>query len=171
MKARAAWTGIGFVLALAAVVFVHLFTLRLEPGRGLSGNGNPGLIPLFFVFLFYPLLLLLTARLLRGSAAATRGRSAQNALSGLALIVLLLLDAAYIRRKTAHLDLIPEFGALNIYTNTIYANVYHFFIGLVMLHLVILNTRWGGRKVPLRSAEQPDPYGTVIDCGGEERRR
>ncbi|CDN46102.1 hypothetical protein [Paenibacillus sp. P22] len=82
------------------------------------------------------------------AGAAWTGIGFVLALAGLALIVLLLLDAAYIRRKTAHLDLIPEFGALNIYTNTIYANVYHFFIGLVMLHLVLLNTRWGGRKVP-----------------------
>lgn len=127
-------TGILLFINLVVLFLMDLFTIKMLPGKGISGNGNPAL-PLWFVEIpLYALLLVGIFLLVRQGryfvATSVIVPCGFFVLFGLA-VYLQIRHAAEINRSIA--GLIDEYGWLNQYTNTIYLNYYSFFIGIFAL--------------------------------------
>ena len=128
-----------FVLVLTVINIVllyltDLFTLKMVPGHGISGNGNPGIVLWFLEIPAYIALLICIFYITHKRRTFANGR-----LLYAILFLAVFAAAAYMQYRHANRiiaangDRIQEFGAINQYTNTIYLNGYTFMIGISAL--------------------------------------
>ncbi|WP_338539853.1 hypothetical protein [Paenibacillus tundrae] len=132
---------------------VHISTIQHEPGRGVSGNGNLGLLVLFPSILTFIILCMWTMTLTRRWFNDHRDRS--DPMYALIPIVAILLCGLFIFMEVQFIHNLGEqlngytndpdsavyrFGWLNQYTNTLYYNFpillfglsFSIFIGWIM---------------------------------------
>ncbi|MFD0714807.1 hypothetical protein [Paenibacillus sp. GCM10027626] len=137
-KTVAICTAVLFALNLIAIQATDIFTIKMRPGRGISGNGNPGLLLWFWEIPLYLLLLAgIVYLVVKTKFFARRGFFYPF------FFLILLLASGYLQNGHAHRILlsidgkIDEFGAINQYTNTIYINYYSFLIGIFTLLMIL----------------------------------
>jgi hypothetical protein len=151
---------ISLFLAIVLFFLVDLFTLRYRVGHGISGNGNLGLLFVYFALPIYILMLVYVYKV-----SDTYYRNRKN-IATLSVILLFLLcfcvygECYLIQSLLHHLgggpnspdSVIYRFGWLNQYTNTLYFNFYSFTIGVLLSLLIssyveILRRRNIGRSI------------------------
>lgn len=120
---------------LILIFLVNLFTIEMEPGKGISGNGNPAIILWFIELPAYLLLLIGIALIVHRERYLERRKGIGIPLMLLAfLAVSILLQIDNASRIKEQIDgQINEFGWLNQYTNTIYINFYSFLSGILLM--------------------------------------
>jgi len=137
-KALFVGTIVLFVFNIIAIQLTDIFTIKMLPGRAISGNGNPGLVLWFFEIPLYLLLLAGITYLVLSTKLFARCSFIYPF-----IFLILLLVMGYVQYHHAGHILqsidgrIDEFGAINQYTNTIYINQYSFFIGIFALLMTL----------------------------------
>jgi len=127
-----------FVLNIVAIQLTELFTIKMLPGRAISGNGNLGLILWFFEIPLYLLLLAGIVYLVLKTKFFARCSFVYPFIFLVLLLVMGYLQYRHADRILKTIDgRIDEFGGINQYTNTIYINSYSFFIGIFALLMIL----------------------------------
>jgi hypothetical protein len=123
---------------LILIFLVNLFTIEMEPSKGISGNGNPAIILWFIELPVYLLLLIGIALIVHRERYLERRKGVGIPLMLLAfLAVSILLQMDNASRINEQIEgRINEFGWLNQYTNTIYINFYSFLSGILLMLLI-----------------------------------
>ncbi|RXZ84039.1 hypothetical protein EBB07_02770 [Paenibacillaceae bacterium] len=129
-----------FLLNLISIYLVDLFTVKFISGKGISGNGNPGVFFLVVSILLYVLFIILLIHFFMRKNFTKRLKVLKVCITILFLSIIIICDLAYIKNILSNLHQIKEFGLLNQYTNTLFVNYYHFFIGLLIVYLIFLIT-------------------------------
>ncbi|MFF2479868.1 hypothetical protein [Paenibacillus sp. NPDC058071] len=126
-----------FALNLFVIYLVSVFTMELLPGKGISGNGNPGIVLWYIEIPIYISLIALIIYIIN----KVKFFANRTIFYPILLLCALLLVSFLEYRFAASLyhsihDRIKEFGAVNQYTNTMFINYYTFTIG-ILLALII----------------------------------
>jgi len=138
------------VVNIVLLYLTDLFTLKMVPGRGISGNSNPGIVIWFLEIPAYVALLICIFYITHKRQSFASGR-----LPYAILFLAVVATAAYIQYRhasriiAANGDRIQEFGAINQYTNTVYLNGYTFMIGIsALLAVLALVQRFNSKQTP-----------------------
>lgn len=143
-----------FVLTLIGVGLVDLFTFRLRPGGGMSGNGNPALLILFPLVPLYAVLLgMLGIASHRFFADGLRRHDNQAVIAMMLIIlgvVLVVMEWLYVKQFIGDLGGPPDkpdsaiyrWGWWNQYTNTAYINVFTYTFGIDLSMIIGYAAAW-----------------------------
>lgn len=122
------------ILNLTFILLVDIFTIKMLPGRAISGNGNLAIILWFIEIPAYILLLSSMFYLVQREKYFANRTIIFPICFFVIFVAAIILQFDYandINLSIAHL--IDEYGAINQYTNTIYINYYTFLIGISFL--------------------------------------
>ncbi|GIP14652.1 hypothetical protein J40TS1_02940 [Paenibacillus montaniterrae] len=125
------------LLCLLLVILVDLFTFELKPDKGISGNGNPGVIFfVLFILLYAALIMSIYMKFLKAS-----GRRYAYAFAGFGgagtILFSILLIKYVVSQYEEFAGRLEGFGVLNQYTNTVFVNFYSFVLGLSVVFTTI----------------------------------
>ncbi|SFE75936.1 hypothetical protein SAMN05216378_3974 [Paenibacillus catalpae] len=126
------------LINLILVGLVELFTFEMEPGKGITGNGNPAVVLWFIELPAYLLLLTGIALIVHKERYLLQyNRIWVSFILLILLAVSILLQVDKAQRIHDQIEgRIEEYGWLNPYTNTIYINFYSFLSGILLMLLI-----------------------------------
>ncbi|MGG3836389.1 hypothetical protein ABEV00_05105 [Paenibacillus thiaminolyticus] len=143
-----------FIATLIGVGLVDLFTFRVRPGEGMSGNGNPALLILFPLVPLYAVLLAMLGIASHRFFARGLRRGDKPALILLLLTLLgvglVVMEWLYMKQFIGNLGGPPDnprsaiyrWGWWNPYTNTAYINVFTYTFGIDLAMIVGYAAAW-----------------------------
>lgn len=126
-----------FLLCVIDILLVNLFTIKINPNKGISGNGNPGLM---FVIAFIPILFgLVTVIIIKCVKMKNERYPLVLLLFGtIGTIFFSIRLWIYIDNQYQSFgNRLDGFKIINQYTNTIFINFYSFFLSLSLLFFIL----------------------------------
>ncbi|MEK4006554.1 hypothetical protein [Paenibacillus sp. FSL H3-0333] len=149
---------IGMILSILCVFAVDITTFKYRVGRGISGNGNPGLIALALSWTFFTVTLTLLAFIFVDFLKRKSNKLIQLAVATLSATLLISMVFAELRAinileknlngfSSDRDSVVFRFTLINQYTNTLFYNWYILIFGIALaLFISCLIVLYGNRK-------------------------